>query len=374
MSSYIGGGSVDFPYSSVTYIEARYADGSRVSGSGVLVGKNDVLTAAHLVYDPITDSLAEQITVYPGRDGSSVPFGSFEAAFVQSYKVRSDSEGRLFQSDSEDDIALIALDQPVGDYLQWFDVGALTSGGPGRLTGYPGAYSDATGPRLMEDLGYVSPDPNYDLLRIDNLEVSPGSSGGPVWFASGNAPVVAGTVSTGSWAAELEPHSATLDQWIASNDEYITVPAPEVDALPGSVVRLYSGLLQRDPDQQGFEYWLETGERSSLVDVAFSFLISDEAGVSSDIGDDEFLVDYLYNTVLDRKPDASGRAYWLGELESDQLSTGELVLYFTDSAEYRSRVDDQVENYLTSSGAESSVSLAGLSDAEMTDLEGNSWL
>jgi V8-like Glu-specific endopeptidase len=40
-----------YPFLTVAYIETRFED-QWFQGSGVLVGRNDILTASHVVYDP----------------------------------------------------------------------------------------------------------------------------------------------------------------------------------------------------------------------------------------------------------------------------------------------------------------------------------
>ena len=42
--------TTQFPYSTVVKIDARFPDGNVYSGSGVLIGPDEVLTAAHLVW------------------------------------------------------------------------------------------------------------------------------------------------------------------------------------------------------------------------------------------------------------------------------------------------------------------------------------
>ncbi|MBT8240109.1 MAG: DUF4214 domain-containing protein, partial [Acidimicrobiia bacterium] len=46
-------------------------------------------------------------------------------------------------------------------------------------------------------------------------------------------------------------------------------------------------------------------------------------------------VDRIYRNVLGRSPDESGFRYWTG-LMDEGLTRAELLLYFSDSAEYRS--------------------------------------
>ena len=40
-----------YPWRTIVFIESTFPNGQVVTGSGVIVGPNDVLTAAHVVYD-----------------------------------------------------------------------------------------------------------------------------------------------------------------------------------------------------------------------------------------------------------------------------------------------------------------------------------
>jgi len=40
-----------YPWRTIVFIESTFPNGHVVTGSGVIVGPNDTLTAAHVVYD-----------------------------------------------------------------------------------------------------------------------------------------------------------------------------------------------------------------------------------------------------------------------------------------------------------------------------------
>ncbi len=54
------------PYSSVVLVKAFFANGRVSIGSGVLVGKNDVLTATHVIYDQVEVGMLVLFKSFPG--------------------------------------------------------------------------------------------------------------------------------------------------------------------------------------------------------------------------------------------------------------------------------------------------------------------
>lgn len=60
-------------------ITAYYHDGSTGQGSGVMIGANDVLTAAHMIYDPIK-GWASSVLVIANQQDTWLPFGAASAS------------------------------------------------------------------------------------------------------------------------------------------------------------------------------------------------------------------------------------------------------------------------------------------------------
>ena len=46
-------------------------------------------------------------------------------------------------------------------------------------------------------------------------------------------------------------------------------------------------------------------------------------------------ITYCYQVVLGRQPDSGGYNYWLGQLDSGARNRGEVMLAFSESAEYQ---------------------------------------
>jgi len=42
----------DYPYNAIVHLEVGFPDGLIYRGTGALVGRNDVLTATHVLYNP----------------------------------------------------------------------------------------------------------------------------------------------------------------------------------------------------------------------------------------------------------------------------------------------------------------------------------
>jgi peptidoglycan/xylan/chitin deacetylase (PgdA/CDA1 family) len=99
------------------------------------------------------------------------------------------------------------------------------------------------------------------------------------------------------------------------------------------IARLYLAYFDRLPDADGWEYWNRqhtTGQ--TLGEISYWFTEGSEFKRTEILTDEEF-VTFVYRQVLNRDPDADGFAYWLDQLAGD-LNRGELMLYFSDGAEF----------------------------------------
>jgi hypothetical protein len=105
----------------------------------------------------------------------------------------------------------------------------------------------------------------------------------------------------------------------------------------GEVYRLYRSVLNRPPDESGFDYWVSRRvEGVSLRTVADSFLNSAEYARRFDAISNADFVEQTYGNVLGRSGDDEGVTYWLGELAAG-LPRTELVLLFSESPEHQAR-------------------------------------
>ena len=232
MTRLVGADHASFPYSAVVFVQARFPSGAVFTGSGVLVGDNDVLTASHLVHSAGNGGLAEAVQVVPGLDGGSAPFGQITARWANFIPVDADGDGRITRAEGQHDLAVLGLDREPGVVAGQFTLDREADSGPYTVTGYPRTGFDASGPRMIDDQGRARDDAGSGTLTYDGLTVSPGSSGGPVWQQTPEGPEVGGIVSTGSWAADVSESWLMLQAWIAGND-FLTASDPADEWLTG---------------------------------------------------------------------------------------------------------------------------------------------
>ncbi len=103
----------------------------------------------------------------------------------------------------------------------------------------------------------------------------------------------------------------------------------------GQATRLYSAYFLRDPDLAGLRFWIDRLEGGgSLQDVSQFFAESPEfEDRYGELTDAEF-IELVYQNVLDRSPDATGRAFWLAQLRSGAIDRGGVMIGFSESPEY----------------------------------------
>ncbi len=147
--------------------------------------------------------------------------------------------------------------------------------------------------------------------------------------AAGGGATAAGPLATPSAAASTCAISAPSGAF-----------AQRVAVSPGhaQIWRQYQAFFLRQPDEGGLAHWYGVRARgSSLSDIAYSFSVSDEFrrryGSLSDGG----FVDLVYANVQCRRPDASGRAYWLDLLRSGRITRWDMVVTFAELGEYMGR-------------------------------------
>lgn len=133
----------------------------------------------------------------------------------------------------------------------------------------------------------------------------------------------------------------------AGDDVLFGDDAFEAPAYGGAVYRLYQATLDREPNLEGYGNWaarLASGGWT-LEQVSDGFTGSAEFQATYGAVGNEGFVTLLYNNVLDRNPDATGLANWTERLEDGSWSRAQVVIGFSQSAEFIAKTDMQAELY-----------------------------
>jgi hypothetical protein len=117
----------------------------------------------------------------------------------------------------------------------------------------------------------------------------------------------------------------------------------EFQGVIAPVARLYFAYFLRIPDYAGLQYWIgQFKAGSSLATISQAFASSGEfVARYGALGNSQF-VTLVYNNVLGRAPDAAGLSFWTGQLNSGAMSRGAVMLAFSESAEYRGLIANEV--------------------------------
>ncbi|MBA3012347.1 MAG: trypsin-like peptidase domain-containing protein [Proteobacteria bacterium] len=164
------------PFSAIVQITVGFPDGFVAGGSGALIGPDDVLTAAHVVYSAEHGGWATETYVTPAGGPGQNTFGTYTAENI--YSVAGWVEDQSFDWD----YAYIDLDQNIGFQTGWFDIqnGAYT-GSIVESLGYPGDHGFNQMVYTNGTIDYTG----YNVFKfIDDLDLMPGQSGSPLIYTS----------------------------------------------------------------------------------------------------------------------------------------------------------------------------------------------
>ena len=209
-----------FPFTSIVKIEATFADGQTVVGTGSMVDSFQVLTAGHVIYRAADRGWATSVKVMPeeyvGADGRLVePFGYALAqrgglhtftTFINSDRAH---PGQFAYGD--EDVGLISLDRNIGARTGWMNFGYFNSGSYKAGTvmdtgGYPTLGAPSYDGYHMEfgagPIAGMSRDGSAINYYQSSMPTYKGQSGSPMWEKQADGSrLIVGVVSAGNGTA-----------------------------------------------------------------------------------------------------------------------------------------------------------------------------
>ena len=106
--------------------------------------------------------------------------------------------------------------------------------------------------------------------------------------------------------------------------------------ITGKIYRLYNASFGRFPDIDGLNYWIEMNKTkiNTYTQTAYSFINSDEfIMLYGENTSNEIFINKLYQNILNREPDKNGFDYWMNQLSLGYEDKAHLLMGFAESNE-----------------------------------------
>lgn len=311
------------PFSAICHVQVTWPDGSSTTGSGTLVGPNDVLTALHMVFNAERGGWAAGIVVTPGADMAPSfdrPYGSFSDFGTLEGRVPNwdlDGDGLLVPTESQNDLAVIGFHSRLGDVAGWLPVVNQPTSLHGLMLGYP-----AEGTGLMGEEAHAVASSQYGVYRVAS-GLGPGASGGPLLYDVDGQSHLAGVLSAGDGNRTTSVYAglfggdtlAWLNAAVQANDTLLLAPAPVVGTSAND--RLAGTSLRNSVDGgEGVDTYVIGGARGDyIVNTSTGLAVVDNAGGASRGGTDTLVnVERLQFNDVSVALDISGMAGFVVKL------------------------------------------------------------
>lgn len=351
--------ALEWPFSAATFVETRFPDGSRGIASGVMVGPNQMLTAAHVVYDRDSGGYAD-IRASPGHTPESpYPFG-------QAFNIVIDvpNEWKIYGHTNYNekwnhDYALVTLDRDIGYQSDWAEIGYFwgdVSNHYAQSIGYPADFPYGTS--VYTD-GYVDWIEDNRLIFSGDLEAAHGASGSGVFFEYEETYLVGGLLTHGNqYLTGVTGFTENIAYQII---DWMTEYAPDPEIAENVVFRFYN-------EDTGVHF-LTTSieERDMIITSMPTFRYEGRAFTTSAEPDDGLAVFRFFNA------ETGAHFYTASETERDTILSqlpafnfeGVAFYAFEEGAADRQAVyrfynTETGTHFYTASGSERDDVLAGL--------------
>ncbi|GHU61929.1 hypothetical protein FACS189418_2410 [Clostridia bacterium] len=159
------------PYRKVVFLTATFPNGQSIIGTGNMISKNTVLTAGHCIYKASFGGWAKKVTVYPGYNGRTAPYGS--ASSTQLLSV----SGWVNHESYQHDMGAVILNKNIGNTVGWFGLTTQLAN-TATLSAY---HQDQNKKQGTQTGNLMESDTNNVYYQLDSKA---GSSGGGIYNAS----------------------------------------------------------------------------------------------------------------------------------------------------------------------------------------------
>lgn len=181
--------TTEYPYSAICKLIIRFVHNGvprTFIGTGFFIGDNQILTAAHCIYDKAYGGMISSIEVYPASDSQgNLPYGSFK---VTPQNVHVTSKW-ISSQPLDEDFGLIVLDQAVGKKTGTLSLSANPTENLEQevmIAGYPYQAGDKLS-TLAPKKGYgrfESLNSSRSRIMYHAVDTQPGQSGSPILNAN----------------------------------------------------------------------------------------------------------------------------------------------------------------------------------------------
>jgi len=185
--------TTSYPWRAICSLRITAQDNSQWIGTGWLVGPRTLMTAGHCVYIHARGGWAKRIEVIPGRNGSSMPYGSCVATSFRSVT------GWTQKKQRENDYGAIILPSNCryGDQVGYYGYGYYSDSTLNNLyvnlSGYPGDKPSGTQWYHARQIKSVT-----SRTLVYDIDTAGGQSGSPVWRLSNGGRYAVGIHTNGS--------------------------------------------------------------------------------------------------------------------------------------------------------------------------------
>lgn len=167
----------------------------------------------------------------------------------------------------------------------------------------------------------------------------PASSPAPTTSTTGSAPAPAPTTTTSTTTEPANPQAGNTQQYFANTCQGNTECM--YASREGVIIRVYYA-LNGAFDKEGFKYWV--GQYAAQLGDNPEYLaraMTESASYIKNQNSDQFVTG-LYVRLMERQPDSSGKAYWMGRLGDGNVSAkGKLILEFTNLGDVKAKANYQ---------------------------------